>query len=184
MAQGAPADIVRSASTWSVFWGVLLIILGVLAIAYPLLAAVAASTVLAWFITLAGIVHIIVAFHAHGAGSVIWRLLVGVAYLFLGLYLIMHPLLGVASFTLLLAILFFIEGVFNIILFFRLRSLGGSVWLLFDGIITLVLGLMIYMQWPGSALWAIGVLVGVSMITSGISRIMFSLAARRVATAF
>jgi len=179
MTQSTPVDVVRSASTWSIVWGVLLIILGMLAIADPLLAAVAANTVLAWLIVLAGVLHIVLAFHAHGAGSVIWKLLVGVAYLFIGGYLIFHPLLGVATWTLLLAVLFLLEGIFNIVLFLRTRPWGGSIWLLLDGLITLLLGLMIYMHWPGSSLWAIGVLVGVSLITSGITRVMFSLAARK-----
>jgi uncharacterized membrane protein HdeD (DUF308 family) len=183
MTQSTPAHVMRSASTWSILWGVLLIILGMLAIADPFIAAVAASTVLAWLIVLAGVLHIIVAFHSHGAGSVIWKLLVGLAYLFFGLYLIVHPVLGITTFTLLLAVLFLLEGIFDIVLFFRMRSHGGSIWLLLDGLITLLLGLMIYLQWPASSLWAIGVLVGVSLITSGITRVMLSLAARRVVSA-
>jgi len=183
MTQSTPADVVRSASTWSILWGVLLIILGMFAIADPFFAAVAANSVLAWLIVLAGVLHIIVAFHSHGAGSVIWKLLVGLAYLFIGVYLIAHPVLGITAFTLLLAVLFLLEGIFDIILFFRMRSHGGSIWLLLDGIITLLLGLMIYLQWPASSLWAIGVLVGVSMITSGITRVMLSLAARRAVSA-
>ena len=67
----------------------------------------------------------------------------------------------------------------NIILFFRMRAMGGSSWVLVDGIITLLLGGMIYMQWPSSSLWAIGTLVGVSMIISGLSRVMLSLAVRK-----
>lgn len=124
-----------------------------------------------------------VAFHAHRAGSVIWKLLVGIAYLCFGVYLLLHPVLGVASLTLLLACLFLIEGILNIVLFFRMRSVQGSSWVLIDGIVTLVLGLMIYLQWPSSSAWAIGILVGISMIISGVTRVMISLAVRRAATA-
>jgi uncharacterized membrane protein HdeD (DUF308 family) len=67
----------------------------------------------------------------------------------------------------------------DLILFFKMRPIGGSSWVLVDGIVTLLLGLMIYMQWPSSAAWAIGTLVGVSMIVSGITRVMLSLAVRR-----
>ena len=108
-------------------------------------------------------------------------MLVGLAYLFFAVYLIMHPALGVASLTLVLASLFLVEGVLNIALFFQVRSIQGSAWLLIDGIITLLLGLMIYMQWPSSSAWAIGTLVGVSMIISGVTRVMLSLAVRKVA---
>ena len=111
----------------------------------------------------------------------IWKLLVGVAYVCFGVYLILHPVLAVASLTLVLASLFLIEGVLDIVLFVKMRSVGGSTWVLLDGIITLLLGLMIYMQWPSSSAWAIGTLVGVSMIISGVTRVMMSLAVRRAA---
>lgn len=183
MAQNTSSDIVRQASTLSIVWGGLLIVFGMAAVAAPFLAAVAVSVVIAWLIVLAGVVHLMLAFRAHGAGSMIWKVLVGLAYLFFGVYLIMHPVLGVASLTLLLASLFLIEGVLDIILFFQMRSMGGSGWVLVDGIITLLLGLMIYRQWPSSSAWAIGTLVGVSMIISGVTRVMLSLAVRKAATA-
>ena len=182
MAQQSPVDIVRHASTWSIVWGVLLIIFGMVAIGSPFLAAVAVNAVIAWLIVLAGVVHLVLAFHTHGAGSVIWKLLVGVAYLCFGAYLIMHPVLGVASLTLLLASLFLIEGILNIVLFFKMRPMQGSSWVLVDGIITLLLGLMIYLRWPSSSAWAIGTLVGVSMIISGVTRVMISLAVRKATT--
>jgi len=183
MPMQTPSEMVRQASTWSIVWGVSLIVLGMVAVGSPMLAAVAVNALLAWLIVLAGVVHMIIAFHTHGAGSMIWRLLVGVAYVLFGGYLIAHPALGVASLTLLLGSLFLVEGIFDIALFFRLRSMQGASWILLDGIITLLLGLMIYLQWPSSSAWAIGTLVGVSMIISGVTRVMVSVAVRRVATA-
>jgi uncharacterized membrane protein HdeD (DUF308 family) len=179
MPQSSASEISRHASTWSILWGVTLILLGMVAIALPLLAAAAVNGLIAWLLMVAGVVHLIIAFHAHRAGSLIWRLLVGLAYLFFGGYLIAHPLLGVASLTLLLAALFLIEGIFDIGLFFRVRAVQGSNWVLIDGLVTLVLGLMIYMQWPGSSAWAIGTLVGASLIISGVTRVMLSFALRK-----
>src|SRR5277367_724515 len=153
-------EVVRQASTWSIVWGILLIVFGMLAVGSPLLAAVAVNAVIGWLIVLAGAVHLILAFSAHSTGSVIWKLLVGVAYLAFGGYVIAHPILAVASLTLILASLFLIEGVLNIILFFKMRALQASSWMLIDGVITLLLGLMIYAQWPTSSAWAIGTLVG------------------------
>ena len=181
MAQQTPSGIVRQASTLSILWGVSLIILGMLAVGSPFLAAVAVNAFIAWLLVLAGVVHLTVALHTREAGSLIWRVLVGLAYLFFGVYLIMHPTLGVASLTLVLASLFLVEGILNIALFFQVRSIQGSAWLLIDGIITLLLGVMIYRQWPSSSAWAIGTLVGVSMIISGVTRVMLSLAVRKVA---
>jgi uncharacterized membrane protein HdeD (DUF308 family) len=175
------SDLVRRASTLAILWGVSLIVLGMLAVASPMVAAVAVNVLIAWLVVLAGILHIVVAFHSREAGSVIWRFLVGIAYVCLGAYLIARPALGVASLTLLLASLFLVEGVFNIILFFRAPAILRSSWILFDGIVTLLLGLMIYVQWPSSSSWAIGTLVGVSLIFSGVTRVMVSLAVRKAA---
>ena len=179
MAQQTLSGIVRRASTLSILWGVSLIILGMLAVGSPFLAAVTVSVFIAWLLVLAGVVHLTVAFHTREAGSLIWRLLVGLAYIFFGVYLIARPALGVVSLTLVLASLFLVEGILNIVLFFRIRSLQGSSWVLIDGIITLLLGLMIYTQWPSSSAWAIGTLVGVSMVISGVTRVMLSLAVRK-----
>jgi len=183
MAQQTPSDLVRQASTWSILWGVLLIILGMAAVASPFFAAVAVNAAVAWLIILAGVVHLVLAFHAHGAGSFIWKLLVGLAYVVFGGYLIARPVVGVVSLTLVLASLFLVEAVLDVVLFFKMRPLRGAGWVLADGIITLALGLMIYMQWPSSSAWAIGTLVGVSLIISGWTRVMLSLAVRKVASA-
>jgi len=183
MTDQRPAEILRHASTLSILWGVLLIIFGMFAVGSPFIAAVAVSVAIAWLIILAGVVHLMLAFHAHRAGRLVWKLLVGVAYVLFGVYLTLHPVLGVASLTLVLASLFLIEGIFDVILFFQMRPMRGAFWVLVDGTITLLLGLMIYLQWPSSSAWAIGVLVGVSMIISGVTRVMLSLAVRKIAPA-
>jgi uncharacterized membrane protein HdeD (DUF308 family) len=169
MAQNAPVDVVRQASTVSILWGVLLIVFGMVAV----------NALIGWLIILAGVVHLVLGFRAHGAGSMIWKLLVGVAYLCFGGYVILHPVLGVASLTLLLASLFVIEGVLDFVLFAKMRPMHGSSWLLLDGIVSVLLGLLIYMQWPSSSAWAIGTLVGISMIFSGVARVMMSFAVRK-----
>ena len=180
MVAQSTGSLLRQASGWSIVWGVLLIIFGIVAIGSPLLAAVAVNALIAWLIILAGVVHLVVAFHAHGAGSMIWKLLVGVAYIAFGGYLIMHPLLGVASLTLVLASLFLIEGVLDLVLYAKLRPARGAGWVLFDGLVTLLLAGFIAMHWPSSSAWAIGTLVGVSMIMSGVARVMMSMGIRKL----
>ncbi len=179
MAQTIPISTPGAGSTTSILWGVVLVILGVLAVGSPLVAAFAVEGAISYLIVFAGIVHIILAFRAHGAGNMIWKLLVGLAYVAFGGYLIFRPLLGVASLTLVLASLFLIEGVFDLVLYSKMRALQGSSWVLIDGVVTLLLGLMIYMQWPSSAFWAIGLLVGISMMMSGFTRIAMTLAIRQ-----
>jgi len=150
-----------------------------LAVGSPAVAAVAVNAVIAWLIVLAGAVHLVLAFHAHRAGSLLWKLLVGIAYVLFGVYLIAHPVLAVASLTLVLGSLFLVEGIFDIALFFKMRPVRGSSWILFDGAVTLLLGLMIYLQWPSSCKWAVGTLVAISMTLSGITRLMLALAVRK-----
>ena len=179
MSLNTPSEIIRQTSIWSILWGVTLVLLGMLAVGSPFLAAVAVNAVVGWLIAFAGVVHLVIAFHAHRAGSLIWRLLVGIAYVLFGGYVIMHPALGVASLTLLLASLFLVEGVFDVALFFRMRSTQGSSWVLMDGIVTVIVGVLIFAHWPSSSAWAIGTLVGVSLIISGVTRVMLSLAVRR-----
>jgi uncharacterized membrane protein HdeD (DUF308 family) len=182
MSLQGPAAVVRQVSTFSILWGILLIALGMLAIASPLIAAIAANVVLAWLLIVAGVVHFVIAFHTREAGSMLWRLLVGLAYVGFGAYLLARPAVGVASLTLVLASLFLVEGFLDIVLFFKARGIRGSSWFLFDGIITLLLGLMIYAQWPSSSAWAIGTLVGVSLIISGVTRLMLASTVRKAAS--
>lgn len=177
--QTTPLAMLRQGSTWSIVWGILLMVFGALAIASPFVAAVAVSVLIAWLIVFAGVVHLVLAFHSHRADSLIWKLLVGVAYVFIGAYLLMHPVLAVATLTLLLASLFLVESALDIVLFFKLRPARGSGWILFDGLVTLLLAMMIWAHWPSSSLWAIGTLVGVSMIISGSARVMMSLGFRK-----
>lgn len=159
----------------------LLLILGTLAIGEPFLAAIALTTFIAWLAIFVGAVHVVLALQAHSGPSLGWKLLVGVAYTFIGGYLLFRPVAGVAGLTLVLAFLFLVEGVLDFMLWWKSRTLRGAFWILVDSLITLLLGGMIYFHWPSSSVWAIGTLVGISMIMSGVARIMLSLAVRRVA---
>jgi len=174
--------LVKQGSKWGIIWGVLLVILGMLAIAEPFLAAIALATFIAWLLVFVGLVHVAMAIHAHTGTSMGWKLLVGVAYIFIGGYLLFRPVVGVATLTLMLAFLFLVEGVLDFMLWWKSRSANGAIWILFDSIITLVLGGMIYVHWPSSSVWAVGTLVGISMIISGVTRLMLSLAVRKIAT--
>ena len=173
--------LVKQGSKWGIIWGVLLIVLGMLAIAEPFLAAIALATFIAWLLIFVGIVHMAVAFHAHSGTSMGWKFLVGLAYIFIGGYLLFRPVVGVATLTLMLAFLFLVEGVLDFMLWWKSRSARGAIWILVDSLVTLVLGGMIYVHWPSSSVWAIGTLVGISMIMSGITRVMLSTAVRRIA---
>jgi uncharacterized membrane protein HdeD (DUF308 family) len=94
----------------------------------------------------------------------------------------MNLTVGLASVTLGLGMYLLAEGVLELILSFQLGPMLGPGWLLIDGLITMILAVMIWKAWPSSAAWAIGVLLGISMLFSGVARLILSLAARRLVT--
>src|SRR6202789_3824867 len=166
-------------ATFPTGWAILLIIVGFFALALPFEAGIAIAIVVAILVIVAGIAYLASSFAARTTGGFFWGLLVGCAYLMAGVYLLMHPKLSLVSLSLALAVLFFVEGIFHIVTWFQVRSAPGAGWLLFDGIVTLILAVLIWRSWPASAVWVIGTLVGISMIFSGFSRLMLSLAATR-----
>jgi uncharacterized membrane protein HdeD (DUF308 family) len=163
----------------SLFLAIILIILGLLAINLPAFASIGAVKVLGWLLIFDGFVQLVHAFQSEGVGRMAWKILVAVLYLGGGAYLLANPLLGIAGLTLALAIFFFAEGVMDLTAYFVTRRNDRSVWLILHGIISIILGLIIWRQWPISSFWAVGTIVGVSMFISGFSRLMMALEARR-----
>ena len=175
--------VVRKVSGWSMLWGFVMFICGILAISLPLASSIGIVIVLAWLILFAGISHLIFAFQCHSVGGVLWQILLAVVYGLAGFYMLMNPLLGVLSLTLVLAVFLLAEGILELVIYFRIRRIRHAGWVLFDGIVTLILGFFIWAQWPSSAVWVIGTLIGISLIFSGISRFMLALAVRNVGSA-
>ncbi len=164
----------------SIALSLLMILAGVLAIVIPPVGGIAVVLLVAWLLMFSGAAHLVFAWYTRTAGALVWELLLGILYFFVGAYTLAHPVAGLASLTLLLAIYLFVEGVLEFVLSFRLRPLPGSNWLLFDGVITLILAVMIWRSLPSGTEWVIGTLVGISMLFSGVARLSLSMAARRV----
>jgi len=171
---------VRRATTWSIALSVLMIVAGVLAICVPVVAGVAVTALVAWLLILSGLLHLGFAFRDGRAGAILWEILLGIVYGGIGFYMLARPVAGLASLTLAIAVYLLIEGALEFVMSFQLRPAPGSGWLLVDGIITLLLAVMIWSTWPSSAAWVVGTLIGISMLFSGITRLMLSLALRRV----
>ena len=165
---------------WSITLSALMIVAGVLAIIVPPAAGIAVTILVGWLLVFSGLMHFVYAWHTRSTGAMIWEILVGVAYVLVGGYVLGHPLLGMVSLTLALAIYLLAESILEFMLAVRLRPRPGSGWLFVDGVITLVLAIMIWRTWPTSTAWVLGTLVGLSMLFSGISRLMISLAARKL----
>jgi uncharacterized membrane protein HdeD (DUF308 family) len=156
---------------WSIVLGILLILAGLFAIAVPFVAGIAASIFIGWLILFAGVVHLVYAWAERGAGAVVWQILIGLVYLFAAFYIFTHPVGGILALTMVLAAYIAVEGVFELLLFARLRRLPGTIWFLVDGLLSLFVAGLIGFQWPWSSAWAIGILVGVSLLMSGIARL-------------
>jgi uncharacterized membrane protein HdeD (DUF308 family) len=175
---------INRATGWSTGLSVIMIVAGILAIILPLVSGIAVAIMVGWLLVFSGGAHLVYGWHNRGGGGVLWGTLLGILYLAVGGYTLLHPLAGLASLTLVLALYLLVEAVLEFILSFQLRPAPGSGWLLVDGIITLVLAIVIRRTWPASALWVIGTLVGISMLFSGIARLMISRATRRVTNVF
>ena len=179
MANSLTADVHR-ATTWSIVLSVLIMIAGFIAIALPYVAGVAFTLVVGWMLIFAGVLHIVYAFRAERTRMALWQVLLGIVYGFIGYYVLAHPVAGLAGLTFAIAAFLFVEAVIEMVLSFELRPAAGSGWLIFDSIITFILAVMIWSTWPSSSAWAVGTLIGISMLFSGVSRLMFSLSARGI----
>ena len=171
--------LVPKAINWSIALSILLIIAGLIALFLPFISGVAITLFFGWMMILSGITHLVFAFKTHTTGGRVWEIIIGIIYLFTGFYLILHPLDALLALTLILACYLFFEAIVEFIQYFQLRPRHGAGWLIVDGIITFILAIMIWRAWPASSVWVIGTLVGISMIFSGVSRLMLSLAAKR-----
>ncbi|MEA5601149.1 HdeD family acid-resistance protein [Nostoc sp. UHCC 0252] len=164
----------------SLISGILLSILGVIAIAAPSISTLFAETWIAVILIFAGFTKLVYATQSRHQGGFLWKLLLSGLYIATGIMLFVYPFTGILTLTLLLGSFLLAEGTFELILAFKLRPQQNWTWVLGDGIITLVLGAMIWFQWPFNAPWLLGTLIGVSVIFSGISRVMLSLNARSI----
>jgi uncharacterized membrane protein HdeD (DUF308 family) len=167
---------------WFVGLGVLMVVLGAFAIAVPVIATIAVGLMVGWLLLIGGVAQIIQAF-----GSGRWRgfflhLLGGVLYLAVGALIVFDPLGGAVALTILLAAFLVVQGVFQIIFAWQLRPLRNWGWAMANGVLSLVLGILIWMQWPSSALWVLGLLVGIHLVFSGWALIMIGFAGRRHAS--
>jgi uncharacterized membrane protein HdeD (DUF308 family) len=182
MSATSTVPIVKESIGWSIGLSVLMIIAGFLAIMIPAAAGLAANIVVGWMLVFSGGMHFVYAWQARHNRGFVWELLLGILYFVIGGYLLINPIRGLVTLTLALAFYLWMEGVLEFVLSFWLRSVPGAGWILFDAIVTVILAFLIWRTWPWSTEWAIGTLVGISMVFSGVSRLMLSLSARRLAT--
>jgi uncharacterized membrane protein HdeD (DUF308 family) len=169
---------------WQLFLaqGVIMLILGVLAIIWPGISTIAVDIYVGWLFLLSGIVGIFTMFLARDVQAFLWMLLTAALSFFVGVILVWHPTEGAVSLTMVLTAFFIVEGIVQIVASLGYRDVFPNQWgwLLASGIADLILAGIIIAGWPGTATWALGLIAGVNLITSGAAITTVALAARDV----
>lgn len=183
-AQSTAASTQVPVTTKSKFWfyllGVVLILLGFAAIGSPFVTTIAAKVVLGWLVLIGGVLQVAHAFGTREWSEFLLDLLAGAAFVIVGAWLAFFPLTGILTLTLLLAVTFIVQGILELGMAFRIRPATGWFWMLIAGIVAIVVGLMLIADLPGSATWAIGLLVGINLIMSGVAYLLLPAAAKSI----
>jgi uncharacterized membrane protein HdeD (DUF308 family) len=163
---------------WFLALGILLILFGFAVILFPVAGTFAVEILFGIVLLIAGLTQVVLAFQARKWEGFLFTFLAGLLYLVVGLLLLVYPLQGVATLTLLLGLALIIGGVFKIGLAFKTKLDVYWEWLAFDGIISLLLGALILGGWPSDSIWVIGLLFGIDLIFSGLSQMIIGFSAK------
>ncbi len=161
-------------AAWSIFMGVLTAALGAFLIIYPLAAAKITTVLLGWVLIFVGIAQFVFALHSQKPGSFFPKLIGAALFGITGAALAFSQMKGIEVLTGLLGTLLLVQAGLATVTASQIRPVAGWGWFLLDAIASLVLGMLILVKWPSSSLWAIGTLVGISVVVGGITRIMIS----------
>jgi len=165
---------------WFLALGIALIVLGVIALGMIPIATLATVMVFGWLLVFSGIVEAVHGFQVHKWSGMFLHLAGGVLGVLIGLLIVTHPVAGALAWTLLFASFFTVVGLFRLVAAVRLKFPNWG-WAAFDGVITLLLGVLLVAGWPWSGLWFLGFAVGVSLILRGLSALMLGLTIRSMA---
>lgn len=161
------------------FWiGVLMAAVGALAIIFPFASSLTANFMVGWGFVLMGVLTVATSFTVNGTGPFFGVLLVGLLTLAAGVFLIANPGQGLVILTMVVAVIFMFEGAYYAMAAFELKPEDGWGWMLFSGVISVLVGLMIVAKLHGASLIILGLMIGVNFLSSGISMIMISRAAK------
>ncbi len=170
------------ASGYLIGLGVLNMILGFVAIGSPWMAGTVAVMIIGVMLLLSGIFEILHAFSSPGGKPGFLMFLGGLLALAGGGLVLARPLYGLAVLALILAVYFAVDGITRMTCALKARPLPGWGWMLFNGLVSLFLGLMIWRGWPLSGLWAVGILVGIRIFMAGLTMLVLGMASRGIKT--
>lgn len=164
---------------WFLILGIALVVLGAVALGVPLLATLTSVLFFGWLVAFGGLFEAVAAFAARKWSGFFLHLLSSVLSIVVGALMVTHPGAAAGALTLLLAAFFLMGGIFRISTAVVVRFPAWG-WAAFGGIVTAFLGVLIWAEWPSSALWVIGTFVAIDLLFRGWASIMFGLAARRI----
>jgi len=165
---------------WLLVLGIAYVILGWVAIGYPMAATIAIEILLGYILLVGGAISVVGSFFSGNWKNLILILLSGILYIFVGFLLVTNMKEGVITLTLLLAAFLLVEGIFKIIQAFQIQTAQNWIWILISGIASVILAIMIWAEFPQSSAFVIGLLVGIYFLINGFSMIMFSFALKDV----
>jgi uncharacterized membrane protein HdeD (DUF308 family) len=179
----AVANAFHEHHTLFLYEGILLVILGLAAVVLPVFATIAFTILIGWLFLISGVMGLVTTFWTRGAPGFWWSLISGVIGVAAGIVLLIWPISGSVSLTLLLIAFFAVEGVVTIMYAIEHRNqmTGRWGWMMVSGIVDLILAGIIFAGLPGSALWALGLLVGINLVFGGVAMVGMALAARHPA---
>lgn len=164
---------------WGIAWGILTIVLGLVAMSTPLISGLAVTLLIGYVLLAAGIAMLIFAFQAPSLGKAILKLLFAALTVVAGLAIVSQPGLALAQLTWLVGIVFVVDGVMGFIVAWNVKPANGWGWMTANALITLALGVMILKGWPAASLVVVGVLVGVRLMFAGLAMLTVGTVRRR-----
>ncbi len=176
-----PPDVnVKKSTGWIIALSIVLIILGIAAILLPGIASAFFTSMIGWITLISGGVMIVQSFQSKPVRGFWLNLLVGIFYAIAGCYILFNLGAAVLILTFTFGVLFIVEGIYTIIMAFTNRAGHRMSWLVaLNGIITLILGIMVLNRFPFSAIWLIGLYMGISLLMTGSSLLVAALTIRR-----
>jgi uncharacterized membrane protein HdeD (DUF308 family) len=181
MSQTASFELESERLRGGVAAGVILAVLGVLAILFPFVTGLSLSILLGALLVVGAIVHVAHAFSAGSFWGAVWQVVLGVLYGIAGITLMANPVVGLATLTLLVIAFFLVSGIVEVGWAFAGRGNDGWLWLLASGGVSLLAALLLLAGLPSTAAWAVGVLFGVNLLVTGVSLVMLGMSSRRAA---
>lgn len=159
--------------------GVLIAILGIIAVFTPYVTGIVLSLLLGAILVAGGFVHVAHAFRATHWTGALWQIVLALVYGVVGIALLANPVIGLTTLTILLIAFLFVEGVVELLMGFQIRPEPRWGWMVASGVISLVLGGLLLLGFPSTAAWALGLLVGLSLLSTGISMMSVAYVGRR-----